>query len=123
MPRFHESRTGHRLPSTVCGFGGSWSLTAMSRTIALHSAGALSRASLACQVPGDGEATSAIQKYGGPSWRSRDFAATVPLGAISDSSPWSGFSAENRTRNAAPFHGPIGDGSTATSAASAQAPA
>src|SRR5206468_4612874 len=37
--------------------------------------------------------------------RSRDLAATFPSGPINDSSPESGFSAANRTRNGAPFQG------------------
>ncbi len=49
--------------------------------------------SLACHVPAAGVATSANQKYGGPPRRSRDLAATLPSGAISESSPSSGFSA------------------------------
>lgn len=48
----------------------------------LHSAGARSRASLACHVPAAGVPTSAYQKYGGPPRLSRDFAATLPSGAI-----------------------------------------
>jgi hypothetical protein len=47
-------------------------------------------------------------------------AATLPSGAISDSSPSIGFSAEKRTRNGAPFHGAIGEGRIASSAASSQ---
>jgi hypothetical protein len=64
--------------------------------------------------------TSANQKYGGPPWRSRDFAATLPSGAISENSPSSDFSAVNMTRKGAPFHGATGDGRTAISAASSQ---
>ena len=97
--------------------------TAISRVIVLHSAGARSRASLACHVPAAGDATSANQKYGGPPYRSRDLAATLPSGAISESSPSSGFSATKRTRKGAPFHGAIGEGRTASSAASSQTPA
>ena len=47
-------------------------------------------------------------------------AATFPSGAINDSSPESGFSAVNRTRNGAPLQGVTGDGRTASSAASSQ---
>ena len=90
--------------------------------IVLHSAGARSRASVACHVPAAGEATSANQKYGGPPCRSRDLAATLPSGAISESSPSSGFSAAKTTRKGAPFHGAIGEGRTASSAASSQLP-
>ena len=86
-------------------------------------AGALSRASFACHVPTAGDATSTNQKYGGPPCRSRDFAATVPSGAISESSPSSGFSAAKTTRKGAPFHGAIGENKTASSAASSQLPA
>jgi len=74
-------------------------------------------ASAACHVPTAGAATSANQKYGGPPWRSRDLATTLPSGAISESSPSSGFSAANTMRNGARFHGAIGVDKTATSAA------
>jgi len=53
--------------------------------------------------------------------RSFDFAATLPFGAISESSPESGFSTAKITRSGAPFQGASGDGSTATSAAFSQA--
>ncbi len=109
-------------PPSRCGCGGSWSPTAISRVIVLHSAGALSRASVACHVPAAGDATSANQKYGGPPCRSRDLAATLPSGAISESSPSSGFSAAKTTRKGAPCHGAIGEGRTASSAASSQLP-
>src|ERR1700730_16803466 len=49
-------------------------------------------------------------------------AATLPSGAISESSPSSGFSAARITRRGAPFHGASGDGRTASSAASSQLP-
>jgi hypothetical protein len=49
-------------------------------------------------------------------------AATLPSGAISESSPSSGLSEEKMTRKGAPFHGAIGDGKIATSAASSQVP-
>src|SRR5262245_23646652 len=92
----------------------------MSREIVPHPAGAPSRVSCACQVPAAGAATSAYQKYGGPPSRSRDFAATLPLGASSESSPSSGFSTATITRNGAPFHGATGEGSTASPTASSQ---
>src|SRR5262252_8075482 len=72
------------------------------------------------QVPAAGAATSAYQKYGGPPCRSFDLTATLPFGAISESSPASGFSTAKITRSGAPFQGASGDGSTATSAASSQ---
>ena len=72
--------------------------------------------------PAAGDLTSANQKYGGPPCRSRDLAATLPSGAISESSPSSGFSAAKTTRNGAPFHGATGEGRTAISAASSQPP-
>ena len=93
----------------------------MSRVIVPQPAGALSRTSVACQVPAAGDLTSANQKYGGPPCRSRDLAATLPSGAISESSPSSGFSAAKMTRSGAPFHGVTGEGRTASSAASSQA--
>src|SRR5215218_8111439 len=107
VARFHVLRTGQTLPCVACGRGGLRSLTAISRVIVLHSADARSRASFACHVPAAGDATSANQKYGGPPCRSRDLAATLPLGAISESSP---------------SHGAIGEGRTASSAASSQTP-
>ena len=95
----------------------------MSYVSVLHSAGARSRASLACHVPAAGVPTSAYQKYGGPPRRSCDFAATLPSGAISESSPSSGFSAAKTTRKGAPFQGArMGEGRTAKSAASSQLP-
>ena len=94
----------------------------MSRVIVPHPAGARSRASVARHFPAAGDSTSANQKYGGPPCRSRDLAATLPSGAISESSPSSGFSAAKTTRKGAPFHGAIGEGRTATSAASSQVP-
>jgi hypothetical protein len=72
-------------------------------------------------VPAAGALTSAYQKYGGPSWRWRDVAATLPSGATSDSSPVIGFSAAMITRSGAPFHGASGDGRTAMLAALSQA--
>ena len=122
VARFHVLRKGQTLPGVARGRGGSSSRTAISRVIVLHSAGALSRASVACHVPAAGDATSANQKYGGPPCRSRDLAATLPSGAISESSPSSGFSAAKTTRKGAPFHGAIGEGKTASSAASSQMP-
>jgi hypothetical protein len=73
-------------------------------------------ASAARQVPTAGAATSAYQKYGGPPWRSRDLAATLPSGPIRENSPSSGFSAVTTTRSGMPFHGAIGADRTATSA-------
>src|SRR6266852_4091753 len=122
VARFHVLRTGQTLPCVAVGRGGSRPPTAISRVIVLHSAGAWSRASFACHVPAAGDATSANQKYGGPPCRSRVLAAMLPSGAIRESSPSSGFSAAKTTRNGAPFHGAIGDGKTASSAASSQVP-
>ena len=118
--RFQRCASGQTLPATVPGRGGASARTAISRVIVPQSAGARSRASVARHVPAAGDLTSASQKYGGPPWRSRDRAATLPSGAISESSPSSGFSAVNMTRSGAPFHGAIGEGSTASSAASSQ---
>src|SRR5512140_612760 len=86
----------------------------------LQSPDARSRASVACHAPGAGCATSAYQKYGGPPRRSRVLVATLPFGAISDSSPSIGFSEATTTRSGAPFQGDSGEGSTVTSAASSQ---
>jgi hypothetical protein len=115
-------RTGQTLPSVARGRGGSRSSTAISRVSVLHSAGARSRTSFACHFPAAGDATSANQKYGGPPSRSCDLAATLPLGATSESSPSSGFSTAKMTRKGAPFHGATGDGKTAISAAPSQLP-
>src|SRR5229473_7890641 len=122
VARFQVLRKGQTLPAVARGGGGLSPRTAISRVIVLHSAGARSRASFACHVPAAGDATSANQKYGGPPCRSRDLAATLPLGAISESSPSSGFSAARTTRKGAPFHGATGEGKTASSAASSQMP-
>src|SRR4029077_9901493 len=122
VERFHVLRKGQRLPSVLLSRGGWSPRTAISRVIVLHSAGARSRASRTCHFPAAGEARSANQKYGGPPCRSRDVAATLPSGAIRESSPSSGFSAAKTTRNGARFHGAIGEGKTASSAASSQAP-
>ena len=122
VSRFHVLRKGQTLPAVALGRGGASPRTAISRVIVLHSAGARSRASVACHVPAAGDLTSANQKYGGPPCRSRDLAATLPSGAISESSPSSGFSAAKTTRKGAPFHGAIGEGRTASSDASSQLP-
>jgi len=115
-------RKGQALPAVPPGRGGSSARTAISRVILLHSAGARLRVSTACHVPAAGEATSANQKYGGPPCRSRDLAAVLPSGAISESSPANEFSTAKTTRKGAPFHGAIGEAKTAISAASSQAP-
>ena len=122
VARFHVLRKGQTLPAVALGGGGRSARTAISRVIVLHSAGARSRASVARHVPAAGDLTSTNQKYGGPPCRSRDLAATLPSGAISESSPSSGFSAAKTTRKGAPFHGAIGEGRTASSAASSQMP-
>src|SRR6516162_671706 len=62
VARFQALRRGQTLPALAVGFGGWSARTAISRVMVLHSAGARSRASLACQVPAAGEATSANQK-------------------------------------------------------------
>src|ERR1700731_1889775 len=120
VARFHDARIGQTAPGVAPGGGAGASRTAMSRVMVPHPAAARA----ACQVPTAGEATSANQKYGGPPWRSRDLAKTLPSGPIRESSPSSGFSAAKTTRNGAPFHGAIGVDRTATSAApSSQLPA
>src|SRR5207344_2200367 len=65
--------------------------------------------SVACQEPAAGALTSVNQKYGGPPWRSREVAATLPSGPVSESSPWSGFSVTSMTRSGAPFPGAHGE--------------
>src|SRR6516165_2950437 len=94
----------------------------MSRVSVAHSPATPSRASVACQVPATGFATSANQKYGGPPCRSPDLAATFPSGAISENSPSSGFSAAKKTRSGAPFHGVTGEAKIASSAVASQLP-
>ncbi len=42
---------------------------------------------VACQEPAAGPLISVNQKYGGPPWRSREVAATLPSGPVSESSP------------------------------------
>src|SRR3954465_1354709 len=121
VSRFQVLRRGQRLPSVERGRGGSTARTGISWVIAAQSAGPPSRASLACHVPAAGDATSANQKSGGPPCRSRDLAATLPSGAISENSPSSGFSAAKKTRKGAPFQGVTGEGRIASSAASSQA--
>src|SRR5258708_16200043 len=51
VARFHVLRNGQTLPAVAPGRGGSCALTAISRVIVPHSAGARSRTSLACHVP------------------------------------------------------------------------
>src|SRR5207244_3666090 len=109
VARFHELRKGQTLPAVAPGRGGSSSRTAISRVIVLHLAVALYRTSVARHVPATGDATSANQKYGGPLYRRRDLAATLPSGAIRENSPSTGFSAANTTRKGAPFHGATGE--------------
>ena len=43
--------------------------------------------SVACQEPAAGALISVNQKYGGPPWRSREVAATLPSGPVSESTP------------------------------------
>src|SRR5580693_4577255 len=113
VARFHDARTGQTAPGVAPGGGAGASRTAMSRVMAPQP----DAASAARQVPTAGEATSAYQKYGGPPWRSPDLATTRPSGPVRESSPSSGFSAANTTRNGAPFQGAIGVDKTVTSAA------
>ena len=80
VSRFQTPRKGQTLPATVPGRGGASARTAISRVTAPQPA----RVSVARQVPAAGDLTSASQKYGGPPWRSRERAATLPSGAISD---------------------------------------
>src|SRR5262249_43588347 len=59
----------------------------ISRVIGPHPAPACWGVSVACQEPAAGALISASQKYGGPPWRSREVAATLPSGPVSESSP------------------------------------
>src|SRR6202035_1830211 len=110
VARFHDARTGQTAPGVAPGGGAAASRTAISRVMVPQP----DAASAARQVPTAGDATSAYQKYGGPPWRSRDLATTLPSGAISESSPLSGFSAVAATRSGMPFHRAIGAHRTAT---------
>src|SRR5215471_16364628 len=114
VARFHVLRRGQTVPAVAPGRGGSSPRTAISRVQSLP-------ASVARHVPAAGDCTSTNQKYGGPPYRWRDFAATLPSGAISESSPWTACSAAKTTRKGAPFHGATGDDRTARSPSS-QAP-
>src|ERR1700682_5542026 len=62
VARFHVLRKGQMLPGAALGGGGASARTAISRVIVLHSAGALSRASVARHVPAAGAATSISQE-------------------------------------------------------------
>jgi len=53
-------------------------------------------------------------------WRSREVAATLPSGPVTESSPSSGFSVTSMTRSGAPFHGAHGEGRSAISPAASQ---
>src|SRR5580693_2024662 len=114
VARFHDARTGQTAPGVAPGGGAGASRTAMSRVMVPQP----DAASATRQVPTAGDATSAYQKYGGPPWRSRDLATALPSGPIRESSPSSGFSAANTTRNGAPFHGAIGADKTVTAPSS-----
>src|SRR5579859_4513783 len=118
VSRFHEARSGQTAPAVACGGGLGVSRTVISRVIAAQPEEPVN---LACQTPGAGAATSAYQEYGGPSKRSCELAATLPSGAISDSSPSSGFSAATSTRSGRPFQGANGAGNMVISLASVQA--
>ena len=76
--------------------------------------------SVACQEPAAGALISVNQKYGGPPWRSREVAATLPSGPVNESSPSSGFSVTSMTCSGAPFHGAHGEGRSAISPAASQ---
>ena len=109
---------GHTLPAAPPGPAGFSARTVISRVTGPQPL----RWSVTRQLPAVGAFTSAVQKYGGPPLRSLERAATCPSGPVSDSSPWAARSEETSTRSGAPFHGATGDGSTAMSEASSQAP-
>src|SRR5262249_8485918 len=110
LARFQVLRNGQVLPAAKPGPPGLSGRTLISRLIGRQPAPACWGVSVACQVPAAGAVISANQKYGGPPWRSREVAATVPSGAVSESSPCSGFSVTSMTRSGAPFHGAHGEG-------------
>src|SRR5262249_56376558 len=77
--------------------------TLISRVIGPHPASACWGVSVACQEPAAGALISVNQKYGGPPWRSREVAATLPSGPGSENSPLNGFSVTSMTRHRAPL--------------------
>src|SRR4029077_12733617 len=115
LARFQVLRNGQVLPAVKPGPPGLSERTLISRVIGPHPAPACWGVSVACQEPAAGASISVNQKYGGPPWRSREVAATLPSGPVSESSPCSGFSVTSMTRSGAPFHGAHGEGRSAIS--------
>src|SRR5262245_61266379 len=123
VARFQVLRKGQVLPAAGPGPPGLSGRTLISRVIGPHPAPACWGVSVACQEPAAGALISVNQKYGGPPWRSREVAATLPSGPVSESSPCSGFSVTSMTRNGAPFHGAHGEGRSAISPAASHSDA
>ena len=121
LARFQVLRKGQVLPAAEPGPPGLSGRTLISRVIGPHPAPACWGVSVACQEPDAGALISVDQKYGGPPWRSREVAATLPSGPVSESSPCSGFSVTSMTRSGAPLHGAHGEGRSAISPAASQA--
>src|SRR6516165_7606440 len=80
-------RKGQVLPAAEPGPPCLSGRTLISRVIGPHPAPACWGVSVACQEPAAGALISVNQKYGGPPWRSREVAATLPSGPVSESSP------------------------------------
>src|SRR5260221_12034922 len=74
-------------PAAEPGLPGLSGRTLISRVIGPHPAPACWGVSVACQEPAAGALISVNQKYGGPPWRSREGAGTLPSGPLSESSP------------------------------------
>jgi len=87
LARFQVLRKGQVLPAAEPGPPGLSGRTLISRVIGPHPAPDCWGVSVACQEPAAGALISVNQKYGGPPWRSREVAATLPSGPVSENSP------------------------------------
>src|SRR5262245_28418266 len=121
VARFQVLRNGQVLHAAKPGPAGLSGRTLISRVIGPHPAPACRGVSVACQEPAAGASISVNQKYGGPPWRFREVAATLPSGPVNESSPSSGFSVTSMMRSGAPFHGAHGEGRSAITPAASQA--
>src|SRR5262249_4719492 len=103
VARFQVLRKGQVLPAAGPGPPRLSRRTLIFRVLGPHAAPACWGVSGACQEPAAGALISVNQKYGGPPWRSREVAATLPSGPVSESSALSGFSVTSMTRSGAPL--------------------
>ncbi len=120
VARFHVSRTGQTLFAVARGADAALGARRSRGVIVLHSAGAPSRASVACHVP-----TAGVRDLGEPEIRRPAVALTrcgrhLSIGRDQRKLAVERFSAVKTTRNGAPFHGAIGEARTASPAASSQ---